>query len=116
MITGRCLYKKTNDVPWDKFIDPSKMDPMDPLYPIWNTLQPEMIGAVAMEKFPGMTATPHVDSLQQLRIEYTFQDNDQVQAWLDNINSFDLMPAQSYSDFMDMMFGENVQDEVIIDN
>lgn len=116
MITGRCLYKKTNNVPWDKFIDPSKMDPEDPLYPVWNAVQPEMFGAVALERFPGMTAAVHVDSLQQLRVEYTFQDNDQVQEWLANINSFDLMPAPDWPSFVDMMFGEDVQDQVIIDN
>ena len=117
MITGRCIYKKTNDVPWDKFIDPVQfMSKDDPLYPVWSVAQSEMFGAVAQEKYPGMSATAHVDSLQQLRIEYTFQDQDQVQAWLDNIQNYDLMPARDWSDFVDMMFGEDVQDQVVIDN
>lgn len=117
MITGRCIYKKTNDVPWDKFIDPIQfMSKDDPLYPVWSVAHSEMFGADAMEKYPGMSATVHVESLQQLRIEYTFQSQDQAQEWLNNIQNYDLMPARDWPDFVDMMFGEDVQDQVIIDD
>jgi hypothetical protein len=39
-----------------------------------------------------------------------------VQEWLYNIQSYDLMPARDWPDFVDMIFGEDVQDQVIVDN
>lgn len=114
MVTGRCIYRKTNNVPWDKFIDPTQMDPEDPLYRVWNAVHSDMVGE-GTEKFPGMTSEFNVISPQELVVEYTFVSVEQGQQWLDNLNAFELWPATNWASFVDMMFGEDVIDEVIID-
>jgi hypothetical protein len=110
MLKSKQTHTKTGNTTWDYFLDPTTLPTDHPVYTAWNTYEPKIYGADSHAMFPGVKFTFEVVSPQELILWKEFDSIDTVMAWMDYCRSWDLHPATTLDDLMNLIYpGEDLQ-------